>query len=220
MRAGAPSASPTATTSATSRWSCRPGRRSPASTSSPPASASASCRAPSRRPTSSTRWSCEPVKFPDYNTVYASLKTRQIDAWVAPSQQAQGTVQPGDPGSDHRKHLQLGQFRGLGGRQGEPAADRRAELRAGRGHRRRHLGAAVLRLGAARLPPGWKPGSKAAPAPQLPDFAAIAAEHQPATATASRHRSRRCRNSRTRSSTGTCTSRPSPTCSRPGCRTR
>lgn len=39
----------------------------------------------------------QPVKFPDYNTVYASLKTRQIDAWVAPSQQAQGTVQPGDP---------------------------------------------------------------------------------------------------------------------------
>ena len=39
----------------------------------------------------------EPVKFPDYNTVYASLKTRQIDAWVAPSQQAQGTVQAGDP---------------------------------------------------------------------------------------------------------------------------
>ena len=37
------------------------------------------------------------VKFPDYNTVYASLKTRQIDAWVAPSQQAQGTVQPSDP---------------------------------------------------------------------------------------------------------------------------
>ena len=28
----------------------------------------------------------EPVKFPDYNTVYATLKTRQIDAWVAPSQ--------------------------------------------------------------------------------------------------------------------------------------
>ena len=39
----------------------------------------------------------DPVKFPDYNTVYASLKTRQIDAWVAPSQQAEGTVQPGDP---------------------------------------------------------------------------------------------------------------------------
>ena len=35
------------------------------------------------------------------------------------------------------------------------------------------------------LPPGWKPGSKAAPAPQLPDFAAIAAENQkPATTAA------------------------------------
>ena len=42
----------------------------------------------------------DPVRFPDYNTVYASLKTRQIDAWVAPSQQAQGTVQPGDPADD------------------------------------------------------------------------------------------------------------------------
>ena len=30
------------------------------------------------------------------------------------------------------------------------------------------------------LPPGWKPGSKAAPAPQLPVFAAIAAENQKA----------------------------------------
>ena len=40
----------------------------------------------------------DPVKFPDYNTVYASLKTRQIDAWVAPSQQAQGTVQAGRSG--------------------------------------------------------------------------------------------------------------------------
>ena len=53
-------------------------------------------------------------------------------------------------GRDHREHLQLGQLRGLRRRQGEQAADRRAELRAGRGHRRRHLVAAVLRLGAAR----------------------------------------------------------------------
>ncbi len=34
----------------------------------------------------------DPVKFPDYNTLYGSLKTRQLDAWVAPSQQAVGTV--------------------------------------------------------------------------------------------------------------------------------
>jgi len=69
---------------------------SPASRIWLPASASASCRDRAggvrrRHPAP------EPVKFPDYNTVYASLKTRQIDAWVAPSQQAQGTVQPGDP---------------------------------------------------------------------------------------------------------------------------
>ena len=38
----------------------------------------------------------EPVKFPDYNTVYANLKTGQIDAWVAPSQQATGQVKEGD----------------------------------------------------------------------------------------------------------------------------
>ena len=93
----------------------------------------------------------EPVKFPDYNTVYASLKTRQIDAWVAPSQQASGHRAARRSRPDHRKHLQPGQFRRLGRGQGEPAADRRAELRAGRGHRRRHLVAAVLRLGAARV---------------------------------------------------------------------
>src|SRR5262245_35172830 len=38
----------------------------------------------------------DPVKFPDFNTVYSSLKTGQIDAWVAPSQQALGAVRPGD----------------------------------------------------------------------------------------------------------------------------
>ena len=38
----------------------------------------------------------DPVKFPDYATAYANLKTGQIDAWVAPSQQAEGAVKPGD----------------------------------------------------------------------------------------------------------------------------
>ncbi|WP_019732192.1 ABC transporter substrate-binding protein, partial [Mycobacterium avium] len=39
----------------------------------------------------------QPVKYPDFATVYASLKTRQIDAWVAPAGQAATTIQPGDP---------------------------------------------------------------------------------------------------------------------------
>jgi polar amino acid transport system substrate-binding protein len=38
----------------------------------------------------------EPVRFADYNSVYANLKTGQIDAWVAPSQQASGQVKDGD----------------------------------------------------------------------------------------------------------------------------
>src|SRR5262249_12661683 len=33
------------------------------------------------------------------------------------------------------------------------------------------------------LPPGWKPGSKSAPPPSLPDFAAIAASHAPRATT-------------------------------------
>lgn len=37
-----------------------------------------------------------PVGFEDYNTAYANLKNGQIDAWVAPSQQAEGQVKAGD----------------------------------------------------------------------------------------------------------------------------
>ncbi|TJZ80142.1 amino acid ABC transporter substrate-binding protein [Rhodococcus oryzae] len=38
----------------------------------------------------------EPVRFPDYNTAYANVKSGQVDAWVAPSQQASGQVKPED----------------------------------------------------------------------------------------------------------------------------
>ncbi|WP_427018707.1 ABC transporter substrate-binding protein [Pseudarthrobacter sp. P1] len=38
----------------------------------------------------------EAVRFPDYNTAYANLKNGQIDAWVAPSQQASGQIKEGD----------------------------------------------------------------------------------------------------------------------------
>ena len=54
----------------------------------------------------------DPVKFPDYNTVYANLKTGQIDAWVAPSQQAEGTIQPGDPTSIVENTFSLDNFVG------------------------------------------------------------------------------------------------------------
>ena len=129
----------------------------------------------------------DPVKFPDYNTVYASLKTRQIDAWVAPSQQAQGTVQPGDPAQIIENTFSLDNFVAWAvAKENKPLID---AFNSG-------LDAVIADGTWARLysdwvpralPPGWKPGSKAAPAPQLPDFAAIAAENQkPATAAAAR----------------------------------
>lgn len=126
----------------------------------------------------------QPVKFPDYNTVYASLKTRQIDAWVAPSQQAQGTVRPGDPAQIIENTFSLDNFVAYAvAKENRPLID---ALNAG-------LDAVIADGTWSRLysewvpralPPGWKPGSKAAPVPQLPDFAAIAAAHQKPAETA------------------------------------
>jgi polar amino acid transport system substrate-binding protein len=120
----------------------------------------------------------DPVKFPDYNTVYASLKTRQIDAWVAPSQQALGTVQPGDAAQIVENTFSLDNFVAYAvANENKPLID---ALNSG-------LDAVIADGTWSRLysdwvpralPPGWKPGSKAAPMPQLPDFAAIASSHQ------------------------------------------
>ncbi|WP_370487398.1 ABC transporter substrate-binding protein/permease [Mycobacterium sp. pV006] len=119
----------------------------------------------------------EPVKYPDYNTVYASLKTRQIDAWVAPSQQAQGTVQPGDPAEIIENTFSLDNFIAWAvAKENQPLID---ALNAG-------LDAVIADGTWARLysdwvpraiPPGWKPGSKSAVLPQLPDFNAIAQDN-------------------------------------------
>jgi polar amino acid transport system substrate-binding protein len=125
----------------------------------------------------------EPVKFPDYNTVYASLKSRQIDAWVAPSQQAQGTVQAGDPAQIVENTFSLDNFVAYAvANENQPLID---ALNSG-------LDAVIADGTWSRLytewvprtlPPGWKPGSKAAPAPELPDFNAIAAgQEKPAVA--------------------------------------
>ena len=125
----------------------------------------------------------EPVKFPDYNTVYASLKTRQIDAWVAPSQQAQGTVRDGDPATIVENTFSLDNFVAYAvAKENKPLID---ALNAG-------LDAVIADGTWSRLysdwvpralPPGWKPGSKAAPLPTLPDFNAIAArQDKPAVA--------------------------------------
>ncbi|MFI5506138.1 ABC transporter substrate-binding protein/permease [Mycobacterium sp. NPDC051804] len=120
----------------------------------------------------------DPVKFPDYNTVYASLKTRQIDAWVAPSQQASGTVQPGDPAEIIENTFSLDNFVAWAVANDNPplidALNSGLDAIIADGTWSRLYTDWVPRA----LPPGWKPGSKAAPVPQLPDFDAIAAENQ------------------------------------------
>jgi polar amino acid transport system substrate-binding protein len=119
----------------------------------------------------------QPVKYPDFATVYASLKTRQIDAWVAPAGQASNALQPGDPAQAVAYTFSPGAFVAFAvAKDNQPLVD---ALNAGLD--------AVIADGTwanlysqwvpRTLPPGWKPGSKTAPAPMLPDFAAIAASH-------------------------------------------
>ncbi|SFL67888.1 ABC transporter permease subunit [Nocardia asteroides NBRC 15531] len=114
----------------------------------------------------------DPVKFPDYNTAYANLKSGQVDAWVAPSAQAEGAIKPGDGIVVSENTFSLDNFVGYAvAKNNQPLID---ALNSG-------LDAVIADGTYARLytdwvprelPPGWKPGSKAAPAPQLPDFAA------------------------------------------------
>lgn len=119
----------------------------------------------------------QPVKYPDFATVYASLKSRQIDAWVAPAAQAATTMRPGDPAVLVANTFSPGNFVAFAvAKDNQPLVD---ALNSG-------LDAVIADGTWAKLysqwvprslPPGWKPGSLAAPAPTLPDFAAIAATH-------------------------------------------
>lgn len=121
----------------------------------------------------------DPVKFPDYNTAYANVKTGQVDAWVAPSAQAEGAIAPGDATSVVENSFSLDNFAAWAvAKNNTPLI---GALNSG-------LDAVIADGTYARLysdwvprelPPGWKPGSKSVPAPQLPDFAAIAAERGP-----------------------------------------
>ncbi|GAC62827.1 ABC transporter substrate-binding protein/permease [Gordonia sihwensis] len=114
------------------------------------------------------------VKFPDYATAYANLKSGQIDAWVAPSQQAEGTVQAADGMKILENTFSINNFTAWAVAKGnQPLVD---ALNSG-------LDAIIADGTWARLysdwaprplPDGWKPGSKAAPKPVLPDFEAIA----------------------------------------------
>ncbi len=119
----------------------------------------------------------QPVKYPDFATVYTSLKTRQIDAWVAPALQAATTLRSGDPAVIVANTYSPGGYVAYAvAKDNKPLLD---ALNSGLD--------AVIADGTwanlysqwvpRTLPPGWKPGSRAVAAPTLPDFAAIAAEH-------------------------------------------
>ncbi|OBF50540.1 amino acid ABC transporter permease [Mycobacterium sp. 852002-50816_SCH5313054-b] len=119
----------------------------------------------------------EPVKYPGFATLYAALKTRQIDAWVAPGTLASTVIRPGDQAMVVANTFSPGNFVAYAvAKDNQPLVD---ALNSG-------LDAVIADGTWANLycqwvprplPPGWKPGSKVAPAPQLPDFAAIAASH-------------------------------------------
>ena len=119
----------------------------------------------------------EPVKFPDFTTLYSSLKNRQIDAWVAPAMEAAKVMRHGDAAAVVGYTFGLGNFIAYCvSKDNQPLID---ALNAGLD--------AVIADGTwsqlytdwtpRPLPPGWKPGSKAAATPHLPDFAAIAARN-------------------------------------------
>jgi polar amino acid transport system permease protein/polar amino acid transport system substrate-binding protein len=121
----------------------------------------------------------QPVKYPGFATLYPSLKTRQIDAWVAPGTLASTIIRPGDPAVVVANTFSRGNFVAYAvAKENQPLID---ALNSGLD--------AVIADGTwanlycqwvpRTLPPGWQPGSKTAPFPKLPDFAAIAAkEHR------------------------------------------
>lgn len=119
----------------------------------------------------------DPVKFPDYATAYANLRSGQIDAWVAPSQQAEGTVQAADGIAILENTFSINNFTGWAVGKGNTKLTDALNSA---------LDAIVVDgtwstlyqdWAPRELPDGWKPGSKAAPMPQLPDFEKIAAEN-------------------------------------------
>jgi polar amino acid transport system substrate-binding protein len=117
----------------------------------------------------------QPVKYPGFATLYASLKARQLDAWVAPATLASTIMRPGDRVVLVANAFSQGNFVAYAvAKDNQPLVD---ALNSG-------LDAVIADGTWAKLycqwvprtlPPGWKPGSKASPAPNLPDFAAVAA---------------------------------------------
>ncbi|WP_144208502.1 ABC transporter substrate-binding protein/permease [Mycobacterium tilburgii] len=116
-----------------------------------------------------------PVKYPGFATVYASLKMHQLDAWVAPAALATNLMRPGDAAVVVANALTPGDFVAYA-----VANDNTALTAALNSALDAVIADGTWSLLYSQwvprpLPPGWKPGSKTAPTPHLPDFATIAA---------------------------------------------
>ncbi len=109
----------------------------------------------------------EPIRFQDYATVYANVRNGQVDAWVAPSQQATGQVKDGDGTVIAESVVNTQNFTAYAvSKDNQPLID---ALNSG-------LDAVIADGTWAELtkewyperetPSDWKPGSKAVPAPQ------------------------------------------------------
>jgi polar amino acid transport system substrate-binding protein len=113
----------------------------------------------------------DPVSFPDYNTVFASLKSGQVDAWVAPSQQATGQVKPGDGTKIVEKKLNTQNFTAYAvATDNKPLMDALnsaldAVIADGTWTKLTSQWYTDRTTAAQQTPEGWKPGSKAVKIP-------------------------------------------------------
>ncbi|MDQ0731557.1 ABC transporter substrate-binding protein [Arthrobacter sp. B1I2] len=113
----------------------------------------------------------EPVAFPDYNTVFASLKSGQVDAWVSPSQQATGQVKPGDGTKIAEKKLNTQNFTAYAVAKDNPAllealnSALDAIIADGTWSKQTAQWYTDRPTAAEQTPEGWKPGSKAVKLP-------------------------------------------------------
>lgn len=113
----------------------------------------------------------EPVAFPDYNTVFASLKSGQVDAWVAPSQQATGQVKEGDGTKIAEKKLNTQNFTAYAVAKDNPAllealnSALDAIVADGTWSKQTSQWYTDRKTAAEQTPEGWKPGSKAVTVP-------------------------------------------------------
>ena len=113
----------------------------------------------------------DPVAFPDYNTVFASLKSGQVDAWVAPSQQATGQVKAGDGTKIAEKMLNTQNFTAYAVAQDNPAllaalnSALDAVIADGTWTKLTSQWYTDRKTAAEQTPEGWKPGSKAVKLP-------------------------------------------------------